>query len=113
MSGSRAPIAYRVHRAIYVPLLLAIGAAWLAIAVNPWALLAIPFIVLGSMCAAPNLNLADGFLAVFAMVLEMVAANYFRDAGSAVFLGTFASWVLGSIEKRLRATPIYGNDSPT
>ena len=85
MSGSRAPIAYRVHRAIYVPLLLAIGAAWLAIAVNPWALLAIPFIVLGSMCAAPNLNLADGFLAIFAMVLGLVAANCFRDAGSAVF----------------------------
>jgi hypothetical protein len=98
---------YYVPRAVFVPVALGIAAIWLAWANDsPWPLAALPFIFLGSLCAAPNHNLVDGFLAFVAMALGMIVANYQKELGSAIGVGTFSSWFLSGIEKRIRATPV-------
>jgi hypothetical protein len=79
---------------------------------TPWALLAIPFVVLGSFHAAPNLNLADGFLVVIATIAGCVVAHFHREAGDAIVLGSLPAWVLSAAEKRLRAVPIYESLEP-
>ncbi|GHU10395.1 hypothetical protein FACS1894185_1760 [Betaproteobacteria bacterium] len=50
------PTAYLFRPAIVVPVLLSTGAVALAATINVWALVALPCIALGSVCAAPNLN---------------------------------------------------------
>lgn len=107
------PIAYRVRPAIVVPVLLSIGAVALGVTTNTWALVAIPFIVLGSVCAAPNHNLADGFLVIVASIIGLVVSKYHQDIGNSIFLGTVSSWFLSSFEKRYRAAPIYDDKPPT
>jgi hypothetical protein len=59
----------RISRPIFVPILLSFATAWLSATSTAWALIAIPFIVLGSLCAAPNLNLADVFLVLVSAAL--------------------------------------------
>jgi len=98
-------VAYRVPRAIVVPVLLSASAIFMAAASSLWALAALPFIVLGSLCAAPNLNLADGFLVIVSVVFALVVGHFQPQAGGAIFAGAVASWFFSSIEKRLRARP--------
>src|SRR5579871_6418161 len=92
-------------RAIFVPALLCIGAGLISIA-SGWALLAIPFILLGSFCAAPNFNLADGLLAIVAVAVGMIVVHFQSDAGTAIVVGTASSWFLSGIEKQYRARPL-------
>jgi hypothetical protein len=68
-----------------------------------WALAALPFIILGSLCAAPNLNLANGILVLLCVVVGLVVAHFHRELGTWIFMGAGISWLLSSIEKRVRA----------
>jgi hypothetical protein len=90
---------------VFVPVGLCAGALALAIGGSLWWLLALPFIVLGSLCAAPNLNLADGFLALLAVAVGIVVSCFHAGAGISIILGTSTSWFLASIEKSVRAVP--------
>jgi hypothetical protein len=94
----------RISRSIFVPILLSLATAWLSATSTAWALIAIPFIVLGSLCAAPNLNLADGFLVLVSAALGLVVSRYQRDIGGAILLGSVLSWFLSSQEIRVTAT---------
>ena len=105
------PIAYKIRSAIIVPISLSFGAVYFAVTSSAWTLVALPFIFLGSLCAAPNFNLADGFLAIVASIAGLVVAVYFQDIGNSIFLGTIVSWFLSSIEKRQRAVPVYKEKS--
>ena len=101
------PVVYRVPRAIVVPVLLGMFAVFIAAVSSLWALLALPFILLGSLCAAPNMNLANGFLVMVSIALALVVGHFQSQAGGAIFAGVVASWFFSSIEKRLRARPVY------
>ena len=105
------PKHYVVPRAVFVPTGLALGAAGLAWMISPWCLLAMPFIYLGSVCAAPNLNLADGFLAMVTIALGFALTSVHKEAGEAVVLGTWVSWFFSAVEKRIRAVPAYDDES--
>jgi hypothetical protein len=101
------PVAYRVPLAVFVPVILCVGALALVLEGNLWWLLALPFVVLGSLCAAPNLNLADGFLTMVAVIIGVVISQFHAEAGTPIIWGAFASWLLSSFEKRIRMKPIY------
>jgi hypothetical protein len=64
-------IYYEIRASVFVPALLTIGVVACSVFVHNYLLLtAIPFTALGSVCAAPNLNLADGFLVIVAFVVN-------------------------------------------
>ncbi len=67
-----------------------------------WALAAAPFILLGSWCAAPNLNLANGCLAYLAMIAGLLIAPFHPPLGIAISAGTAAGLYGGALEQNLR-----------
>ena len=97
---------YLVPQAVFVPICLGVGALVLGVAGHPWWFLALPFVLLGAYCAAPNFNLADGFLALIAVVIGALLSYFHTQAGVAVMLGTSTSWLLSSLEKGMRAVPV-------
>jgi hypothetical protein len=98
--------AYRVFPSVVAPIVLICIAVYFGFTRDYWLLCSIPFIVLGSICAAPNLNLADGCLVMIAIVIGVaVAALLFRRLGEAIVAGSFAGWIGGAIEKRIRMRP--------
>jgi len=100
------PKAYRVFPSVVAPIALSGLAAYLGFTRDYWLLSSIPFIVLGSICAAPNLNLADGCLVVIATLIGVaIAALWFRPLGQAIIAGSFAGWIAGAVEKRIRMRP--------
>lgn len=100
------PKLYRVFPSFVAPIVLS-GFAVLGVRQSWWLLCSIPFIVLGSICAAPNLNLADGCLVMLAVIVGVfVAALLFQPLGLAIIMGSIAGWIGGAIEKNLRMRPL-------
>ena len=97
---------YRVYPAKVAPLLCGAAAIFVAVAWTPWALCALPFIYVGSICAAPNLNLADGFLVIVSVFIGIGVAFLKREIGVAILLGAAISWMLSCIEKVITAKEI-------
>ena len=108
MKTSTAPIYYRLKPAILAPIVVCAVVITLAFVDSPWWLLSIPFAVYASLCAQPNLNLADGCLAYLAIMIGFGIMYFHRPAGSAICFGTLASFYLSSFEKRMTAKPVYG-----
>jgi hypothetical protein len=75
-----------------------------------WWLTALPFIYLGSICAQPNLNLADGCLAYVAMLVGFGTVLWFKPLGLAIAAGAMAGFYLSAIEKRVRMRPVPDAD---
>lgn len=97
---------YRVYPSVVAPILLGVAAVWFAATRDLWMLAALPFIGLGSVCSAPNGNLADGLLAVLSAIIGLAVAKLlFEPLGDAIFVGTAAGWIGGMIEKRIRMKP--------
>ena len=90
---------------VWVPGCLSLVALLLSLTLSPWALLGIPFVWLGAWCSAPNMNLADGFLAMVAVFVGGITAP-FTHWGFVVFISTFASWFLSGFERAQRAYPV-------
>jgi hypothetical protein len=102
---------YRVYPAVVTPILLSCAAIGLAVFVNLWLLAALPFIFLGSVCSAPNLNLADGCLALVSVILGLIIAEWFIEPlGLAILTGSFTAWLVGAIEKRIRMEPVSDDE---
>ena len=101
------PVVYLVPRAIFAPACLTVVVLILGVVGSLWWLLALPFVILGSVCAAPNFNLADGFLALLAMVAGVVVFQVHETAGTAIVASTFVSWLLSSFEKQIRSVPMH------
>ena len=97
---------YRIYPAKVAPVIVAVVATCLGFSVTPWAFIALPFIYLGSICAAPNLNLADGFLVLISMILGLVVAFFKKEIGVIIIVGVASSWLLSAIEKTITAKPI-------
>ncbi len=96
---------YRVYPSIVAPVLLGLAAVYFAVTKDLWMLAALPFIALGSVCSAPNLNLADGFLVVVSALIGLVLSCIFEPLGVAILAGSAAGWLGGAVEKRIRMKP--------
>jgi hypothetical protein len=96
---------YIIRPAIFAPSVLSVAAIVVAFQVSWWALVSLPFIWLGSVCAQPNLNLANGCLAYLAMLVGFGVTALYRPLGAAIVAGAMAGFYVSAIEKRLRARP--------
>src|SRR5476649_2002269 len=97
---------YLVPMAIFAPAILTIATPFVAFHESWWYLLALPFIWLGSVCSAPNLNLANGCLTYLAMIVGFVLVAFFRPVGLAILFGAMSGFYLSAIEKWIRMRPV-------
>src|SRR5688500_16177031 len=107
MSEMMKPRVYIVRHAVFAPSVLSAAAAVVAVQWSWWFLVAIPFVWLGSICAQPNLNLADGCLAYLAIIVGLGVLPLFKLVGVAILAGTISGFYLSAVEKwaRLRTAP--------
>jgi hypothetical protein len=97
--------AYIIRPAVFVPTILSVAAVVLAIHDSWWFLAALPFIWLGSICAQPNLNLANGCLAYVAIIAGFIMLALFRPLGIAIMAGAISGLYASAIEKWIRMSP--------
>lgn len=108
MKTATAPICYRLKPAIVAPIIVCGIVIVLAFVDSPWWALSIPFAVYASLCAQPNMNLANGCLAYIAIMIGFGIMFFHSPSGKAICLGTLASFYLSAFEKRLTAKPVFG-----
>src|SRR5688572_12370918 len=99
------PRAYIIRPAVFAPAVLSVGAVVLSVQDSWWFLAALPFIWLGSVCAQPNLNLANGCLAYLAMLVGVGVTALSRPLGIAILAGAISGFYVSAIEKRIRMRP--------
>ena len=99
------PQLYIVPSAVYSLSILGTIAIGLAIGLTWWWLAALPFIYLGEVCAAPNMNMADGFLAWLALFIGLIVLTFCLPLGMAICTGTMLSYVTSVCEKTMRMRP--------
>lgn len=99
-------IAYRIRHARITPLVCGIVAIAMAFLWSPWALLALPFILLGEICATPNLNLADGFWVIVSCLLGVGLLFVQSGIGFTVILSASISWFFSGFEKAMTLKPV-------
>ncbi|HEX5243591.1 MAG TPA: hypothetical protein VFW23_10060 [Tepidisphaeraceae bacterium] len=91
---------------------LSVVAVVVGIRDSHWFFAALPFIWLGSICAAPNMNLAEGCLAYLAMILGYALLWVNKPLAIAILNGAISGFYLSAIEKRLRARPVPEDGPP-
>lgn len=89
-------------------MLLLVVAVLSAIFVSPWWLLSIPFVAVGNLFTAPNLNLINGMPSYLSMIAGLILMKFHQPAGLAVFVGTAASLYGSALEMRIFAKPYIG-----
>jgi hypothetical protein len=104
--GGMSQRVYRVRPAVIAPAVLAVAAVVFAVRQSWWALVALPFIYLGSICAQPNLNLANGCLAYLAMLIGFGISALFPPLGFAIVGGAMSGFYVSALEKRIRMRPV-------
>ncbi len=97
-----------VRRARFVPVLLLIAAVLAAVFVSPWWLLSIPFVAVGNLFTAPNLNLINGMPSYLSMIAGFILMRFHPPAGLAIFAGSAASFYASALEMRIFAKPYTG-----
>ena len=97
-----------VRRARFVPVLLLVAAVLAAIFVSPWWLLSIPFVAVGNLFTAPNLNLINGMPSYLSMIAGFILMRFHQPSGLAVFVGAAASFYGSALEMRIFAKPYIG-----
>lgn len=96
---------YIVRPAVFAPAILSVIAVVAAIQESWWFLAALPFIWLGSVCAQPNLNFANGCLAYLAMIVGFAVTMFFKPLGFAIVAGAVSGFYVSAVEKRIRMRP--------
>jgi hypothetical protein len=99
------PIVYSIPPAIFAPAVLTVLAGGVAVQWSWMALVALPFIWLGSICAQPNLNLANGCFAYVAMFVGLALTSFHQPLGLAIISGVLPGFFLSAIEKMIRMRP--------
>ena len=89
---------YIIRPAIFAPVFLTIFAIYLAIQVSGWFFLSLPFIWLNSLCAQPNINLADGCLAYLSILFGFVLIFFFKPIGLAILFGALLGFYFSAFE---------------
>jgi hypothetical protein len=101
---------YRIYPAIFAPALLALAALVAALVVSWWWLAAVPFIWLGSICAQPNLNLADGCLTYLSVGAALIVLRFHPPLGHAIWVGAVTGYAFAFAEKMIRMRPVTEDD---
>ena len=105
MASPKRERVYLVPWAVYSPVMASgLVLAW-AIFRSAWALVALPFVWLGSSGAAPNLNLANGCLAYTSMLVGFLISRVHEPLGWAIWAGAAMGYYTGVIEQRVRMRP--------
>ena len=100
-----------IRSARVVPLLLLVTAVCMGLTHSYWWFLSIPFVAIGWISAAPNLNLVNGMFAYLSMIGGFILLHFHEAAGASITLGAMASFYLCSIEMRVTAKPyVSGED---
>ena len=94
-----------VPPAVVAPVILTILAIVKSADQSWWILSAIPFIWLGSHCAAPDFNLADAFFAYMSMIIGIIIAAFFKPVGLAILAGVVSGYYISAIEMCMRMRP--------
>jgi hypothetical protein len=97
-----------VRRARFIPACLFITGVVLGIVVSPWWLLSIPFVVIGALFTAPNLNLVNGMPSYLSMLAGFILMRFHQPSGLAVLAGVVASFYGSALEMRILAKPYDG-----
>lgn len=97
-----------VRRARFVPVLVLIATILAAIFVSPWWLVSIPFVAVGNLFTAPNLNLINAMPSYLCMIAGGILMRFHQPSGAAVFIGTAASYLGSALEMRIFAKPYTG-----
>jgi hypothetical protein len=99
------PRVFIVPPAIFAPAILVVIAIVAAVQESWWFLAAVPFVLLGSVCAQPNLNLANGCFAYLAMIVGFALTAFFRPVGLAILAGAMSGFYASALEKWIRMRP--------
>jgi hypothetical protein len=100
------PRGYIVYPATIAPIILSVITIVIASVQSWWYLAALPSIYIGSVCAQPNMNLADGCLAYVAAIVGFSVTNFLPPLGIAIFIGSVSGYYLSIIEKTVRMRPM-------
>ena len=95
-------VVHVVRPAIFAPAIVSVIIPFAAAYQSWWYLVGLPFVWVGSVCAQPNMNLANGCLAYVAMMLGFILLFFFPPLGKAILCGAGAGFYLSAIEKRMR-----------
>ena len=95
-----------VFPAVISPAILTVVAIVASAVWSWWWLAAIPFVWLGSICAQPNLNLADGCLSYVAGGVALIVVRFHAPLGLAILAGVISGYVLAFAEKMLTMKPL-------
>jgi hypothetical protein len=96
-----------VRRARFVPMCLVVAAVVLGIVVSPWWLLSIPFVAIGALFTAPNLNLVNGMPSYLSIVAGFILLRFHPPSGMAVLAGAAVSFYGSALEMRIFAKPYH------
>ena len=102
------PKVIMVRRARFVPACLLVAAVVLGIVVSPWWLLSIPFVAVGTLFTAPNLNLINGMPSYLSMIAGFILMRFHEPSGLAVLAGAMVSFYGCAMEMRIFAKPYVG-----
>ena len=91
--------------AIFAPSILSVLSILMAVEDSSWFLASLPFIWLGSVCAQPNLNLANGCLAYLAILVGFVILVVYRPLGLPILVGALGGFYASAFEKWIRMRP--------
>ena len=97
-----------VRRARFVPAGLFIAAVVLAVVASPWWLLSIPFVAVGTLFTAPNLNLVNGMPSYLSIIGGLVLVRFHEPSGLAMLAGVISSFYGSALEMRIFAKPYVG-----
>jgi hypothetical protein len=96
---------YIVRPAVFAPAILSSIALAFAVRESWWYFVALPFIWLGSVCAQPNMNGADGCMAYLAMIVGFIVTAFFKPLGLAILAGAASGFYASAFEKWMRLRP--------
>ena len=101
-----------IKPALVAPIIAIAVIIGFAITWSLWTLVGIPFAILGTICGQPNLNFADGCLALIAIGVGLVASIFHREIGFAIAASSIGGLLAGAMEKTIRAQPYDGEQNP-
>jgi hypothetical protein len=99
---------YLIQPAVVAPIIASAVIIGFAFTWSSWALIGIPFAVLGTICGQPNLNLADGCLPLIVIAIGLLTATFHREIGMAIAASSLGGMLAGAAEKTLRMVPYDG-----
>ena len=99
------PRVYIVRPAVFAPVILSVVTIVASVQESWWFLASLPFVWLGSVCAQPNMNLANGCLAYLAMIVGFAVMAVYRPLGLSILAGAMSGFYVSAIEKWIRMRP--------